>query len=234
MKEKKQLLGVLGVIALLLVCVGTTYAFFTYTRTGTTSSTIQTTEGEISFVYSEDKAGVLLENAVPMTVEQGKALLDTYDFSITANMTTNAEILYQIRLVNTTAPEGEMRAIPSSHIRLYLTDGQDNPLLSSEQTPTADSDGTILMNNVITSGNEGILYTDTLETTPETPEATKTFKIRAWIDRSAGTIIDATDNGTGTITSGDNYTTDGEKVTSTESNKTYSFKVKVTANAVSK
>lgn len=238
-KKNQVLMTVLGVFALVIVTVGVTYAFFTYTRTGTTESVIKTSTGEISFVYTNDENGVLLENAAPMTSDAGKAILDAYDFSIAATMTTNATINYTVTAINTTGtPSDGSVALQDSQVRAYLTDvtgGTETPLWETE-------DKTKLMSEIIATGRtEGALYNGTLTTTVANASQSKKFKLRIWLDEKFNTDtdtgnvdVDATDEGTGTIQPGDNYTVDenGNKVTANSTNASYSLKVKVTANAV--
>lgn len=240
-KKNQVLMTVLGVFALVIVTVGVTYAFFTYTRTGTTESVIKTSTGEISFVYTNDDQGVLVENAQPMTVEQGKAISDTYDFSIAAMMTTNATINYTITAVNTTgANKNGKTAFENGQIRAYLTEAN-----GINETPlwTTDTDNTKLMSDIIpVNQTEGPLYNGTLTTTASNASQSKQFKLRIWIDEAwkattdtSNTDVNASDNGTGTIQEGNDYTVseNGTKVTASATELIYSLKVKVTANAVS-
>ncbi len=227
-KKNQVLMSVLGVFALVIVTIGVSYAFFSYTRTGTTSSTINTTSGEISFVYTDDPNGITIENAVPLTVSQGKAQADAYTFSVAANMSTNATITYTVTAVNVTGtPADGKAAINDTSVRAYLTDGEDNALWT-------DGDGTKLMSDIIKEGTTGDMYQSTLTTTTSATSQSKNFKLRLWLDNSAaGGSINASDtDGDGVITSGDGYTTDGSTVTSTSTNGTYSLKLKVSANAV--
>jgi len=237
-KKNQVLMTVLGVFALVIVTVGVTYAFFTYTRTGTTESTIKASTGEISFVYTNDETGVVLENAVPMTTDAGKALVDTYDFSIAATMTTNATINYTVTAVNTTGvPQDGKKALGNKDVRAYLTKVAGG----SETALWETTDQTKLMSEVITNGTEGTLYNGTLTTTTEAASQSEKFKLRIWIDKDwdnsldlGNTDIQAGDNGTGTIQEGSDYTVDenGNKVTANTTERIYSLKVKVTANAV--
>jgi len=234
-KKNQVLMTVLGVFALVIVTIGVSYAFFSYTRTGTTESTIKTTTGEISFIYSDDEAGVNLTDAVPLSATQGKALTDTYDFSVAANMSTNATITYTVTAVNTTGtPEAGKKAITDSQVRAYLTDDAGTALWT---TGSGDNAGTKLMSEIITTGTTGELYKGTLTTTTAAAAQSKAFKLRIWLDSSeTGGNINASDtDGDGVITEGDNFTVDenGEKVTATTTNGVYSLKLKVTANAVS-
>ena len=230
-KKNQVLMTVLGVFALVLVTVGVSYAFFTYTRTGTTTSTINTTTGNITFLYTDDADGVTMTDAVPMTAAQGKALTNTYDFSIAGEMPTGAKLTYSLYAVDATDRTTDpTKAIAHSQVRAYLTDGTGNALWTG--------DGTKLMSDIITTGTEGNLYTDTVTTTTGN-KVTKDFKLRIWLDSdnsSTSGIIDASDNeGNGVIQPGDNYTVtdEGEGVSSTQTGKTYSLKIKVKADAVS-
>lgn len=237
-KKNQVLMTVLGVFALVIVTVGVTYAFFTYTRTGTTESVIKASTGEISFVYTNDETGVVLEDATAMSVEAGKALIDTYDFSIAATMTTNATINYTVTAVNTTGtPQDGKVAIKDGQVRAYLTEvngGIETPLWDTQ-------DKTKLLSDIISAGRtEGPLYTGSLTTTVENASQSKKFKLRIWLDQFdhttdiSDTDVNASDNGTGTIEDGNDYTVseDGSKVTANSTNAYYSLKVKVTANAV--
>ena len=67
MKEnKKRNLGiVLGLIILLVMVIGVTYAAFQYTKSGTKENELTT--GTVSFKYNETSNGVTLNNAYPMS-----------------------------------------------------------------------------------------------------------------------------------------------------------------------
>ncbi|MCI5967565.1 MAG: hypothetical protein MRZ42_04210, partial [Tenericutes bacterium] len=52
MKNRNNiLLSILGIITLVIVTVGVSYAFFSYTKKGTTENSIKT--GTITFLYTE-------------------------------------------------------------------------------------------------------------------------------------------------------------------------------------
>lgn len=98
MEKKNQILmSVLGVFALVIVTVGVSYAFFTYSRTGNTSNTIQS--GEISFTYKEG-ADVTLSNVFPVADSIGATQTDdVYSFDVSTTIVGNASMAYDIILV---------------------------------------------------------------------------------------------------------------------------------------
>ena len=89
-RNKKELIAVcLLVLSLVLITVGTTFALFQYSRQGETENKIQT--GTLTFVYDESKSndgGVSIENAFPMSDEEGKVLGEdksgVFDFDVRA------------------------------------------------------------------------------------------------------------------------------------------------------
>ena len=82
------------------VTAGVSYAFFNYTRLGTTDNTITT--GTINFLYDEKAAsgnGITITDALPMSDTNGKIQIGTnnvFDFQIIATTTGNANIPYEI------------------------------------------------------------------------------------------------------------------------------------------
>ena len=97
-KKKTLILSIIGLIGLVIVTVGITYAVFTYTKLGTTDNTV--TSGTLKFLYTENtgvKTGIQLTNALPISDTQGKALdgdNNVFDFSIEATNTGTEAIPY--------------------------------------------------------------------------------------------------------------------------------------------
>ncbi len=260
MERKNQvLMTVLGVFALVIVTVGVSFAFFTYTRTGTTSSNIKTggemASGKITFVYTESNDDVTLSNAFPTTVETGKKLTNTYDFTIAGNITgakTSTALGYDIIAVNNTkATTTEVEALTNNRVRAYLTEltggSQETDML------TDTDDHTVLMSDVFKDNAvEGVLYSGIMNFDNNNAieqNQSKKYRLRIWLDYEnnddIGVDVHADDNGTGTITSGEGYTVtssedekNGKEVTVTNANGetktyTYSLKIKVAARQIS-
>ena len=236
-KKNQVLMTVLGVFALVIVTVGVSYAFFTYSRTSTTNNTINTTTKPISFGFTES-GQIALVDAVALPAEKGKVLADNvYTININANMPANSTVEYRITAVNNTAPAEGKEALENSQVRAYLTKG-DTAVWTTTDTTNTNNNGTQLMSDIITDGaTEGLLHSFTVDTT-DYHTITDVYKLRIWLDKDAtGNVIDAQDKtqqGTIDESTDDSYTTDGETVTSTATNKTYSLKIRVDATAVAK
>ena len=72
-KSKNLILSILGILSIVLITTGITYAFFSYAGVGTTDNTITT--DTITFLYTEVDGvgnGIKLENAFPISDEQVK------------------------------------------------------------------------------------------------------------------------------------------------------------------
>ncbi len=200
MKEKKtgkELIAVcLLVLSLVLITVGTTFAFFTYSRHGQTENTLHT--GNLTFVYDESKSkdgGVSIENAFPMSDEEGKALekdkKEVFDFDVRAK-TQGAAINYEIYLT-----KEKESTLPEYTIKTYLTtvsNGIDNDISTGLPTKTNLN----LYSELYDSGVPSLVSelkdvkAKTLyrETIPDgQSDYTKTFRYRMWIDEDANKVI---------------------------------------------
>ena len=117
------LLSILGVISLVLITAGVTYAFFSYAKEGQTENTITT--GTIRFAYDETKAngdGILLEDALPMEDTDGKALTgehNVFTFTVTSVTPSTAKIPYVV-----TVKKAADSTISDDQVKLYLVAGQ--------------------------------------------------------------------------------------------------------------
>lgn len=138
--SKQILLSVLGVAILIVAVVGISFAAFTFSQAGKTTNTITT--GTVTMAYTESENGINIENAVPLTDQQGKDLTgdnNVFDFSVSATITGDTTINYEIVAVKasvneegcidpstiTDATTEEEKAnicktIPDKDIRLYL------------------------------------------------------------------------------------------------------------------
>ena len=120
-KKKAIILSVIGIISLVVVTIGITYAVFTYTKLGTTDNTV--TSGTLKFLYTENtgvKTGIQLTNALPISDTQGKALdgdNNVFDFSIEATNTGTETIPYEVTL-----RKKKTSTLAEENVKVYLTD----------------------------------------------------------------------------------------------------------------
>ena len=78
-KKKQGLLAVLGLFGILLITAGVTYAFFSYTRSGSTENSI--TSGNISFLYTENTKigkGIMLQKEMRIKRIKWKIRIKNY------------------------------------------------------------------------------------------------------------------------------------------------------------
>ena len=97
-KKNQILMSVLGVFALVIVTVGVSYAFFSYSRVGETTNTI--TSGDIQFSYVEGDTATL-KNAFPVADAVGAAdETGAYTFTVSGYQTGQAELKYNVTLMS--------------------------------------------------------------------------------------------------------------------------------------
>ena len=111
------------VILLLLVVIGVSYAIFAVTNLSD-ENTINL--GQISMSYTEPENALVLENALPMSDEDGKAQSNYFEFKVTTHATTDTDdsngltIPYEI-VIDSLSRDEEMSYLSTSDIKVYLT-----------------------------------------------------------------------------------------------------------------
>ena len=189
-KKKQIIITLIGIISLIVITVGVTYAFFNYSRTGTTDNVVKT--GGITFLYTEVSGvgkGISLTDAYPVADSIGKVQVGegkVFDFKVTSNIEMNSNIGYQV-----TARKKTGSTLANSAVKVYLTEvnGTEQELLLSkyselDQTDKVDS----------SKYDERILYEATVPA--NTANYEKNFKLRMWVaddtDFSDGSMNDKT------------------------------------------
>ncbi len=198
MKNNKKttglLLSILGVISLILITAGVTYAFFTYTKEGETPNSIST--GTIVFQYNEltnENKGIEITNALPMSDETGKALTEegnVFNFNIKSTVKGNANIPYEI-----TARKMEGSTLDESAIKIYL-----EPVSTDHDTQQTEENKTLSTGNKVTtfaalSNTEKVTTSDQNKIVEKTlftgvapankEDYTRNFILRMWINGEA-------------------------------------------------
>ncbi len=110
MNKKKLLFMSISILGMLLVLVGTSYAFFTYSREGQKSNQLVT--GTFWVVFQEESGAISLKNAYPMKDEEG-ITLDSFNFSVENKGDITAK--YQISIL-----EDESNTLNRSSLRYEL------------------------------------------------------------------------------------------------------------------
>ena len=178
-KKKQIALSVFGILLLVLITVGVTYAVFTYTKQGSTENTV--TAGTLKFLYIENESvgnGISISEAVPVSDTIGKSYStegQVFDFTIEATNTSNDIIPYEITL-----RKKNISTLKEDAVKVYLTDmteGTDTEIL----TPTLYSK---LVQTDIDVGEEieKTIYDGVVN--GNTSNYLKKFRLRMWIDEN--------------------------------------------------
>ena len=179
-KNKKIILSVLGILSLVIITVGVTYAVFTYTRLGTTDNTVTT--GTLKFLYTENTGvgnGISIENAFPVSDTVGKSYSTenyVFDFKVEGTNTGKDEIPYEVTL-----RKKSTSTLSESNVKVYLTDMTEDsdieilePTLYSDLTRTnievGDEIEKTIYNGSVLGGELTYL---------------KEFRLRMWIDEAS-------------------------------------------------
>lgn len=180
-KRNQIILSVLGILSLILVTVGVTYAVFTYTKLGETENTITT--GTLKFLYTENTGvgkGIQITNAFPVSDTVGKAYATdgyVFDFQVEGTNTGTEAIPYEVTL-----REKAGNTLDGNIVKVYLTDMNEDadteivaPTIFTKLTDTAVDTGI--------SQTEKTLYTGTVNAGEMT--YLQEFRLRMWIDEEA-------------------------------------------------
>jgi len=190
-KKKNLILSLLAVLTVIIITGGVTYAFFSYTKTGTTDNVLTT--DTITFLYTEVDGvgnGIKIENTFPMSDEKGKVLTKTneyFDFKVTSKTASTIAIPYEV-----TARKSSDSDDIDEYIRVYLTKGETNEEVLLEnydklaQTDKVDA----------SKWTEKTIWTGKVPS--NTPDYEETFRLRMWIDED--TRFDTTDMNNKTFT----------------------------------
>ena len=179
-KNKTLISSIVGLIGLVIVTIGITYAVFTYTKLGTTDNTV--TSGTLKFLYTENtgvKTGIKLTNALPISDTQGKALdgdNNVFDFSIEATNTGTEAIPYEVTL-----RKKNTSTLAEDYVKVYLTDRTE--AIEKEELEPTNFNKLIQTNIDVGSEIEKTIYNGTVNSGEVSYK--KDFRLRIWIDETS-------------------------------------------------
>ena len=115
--SKQAILSIIGIAILVIAVVGVSFAFFTYSKEGTTNNVITT--GSITFAYNETKQ-LSITNAFPQTPTEGKGN-DTFTFNVTGTIpSSSGAVSYTVNAIAGDAV-AEKNRMDDSEINVYVT-----------------------------------------------------------------------------------------------------------------
>lgn len=176
MKRKNFVVLGLALIALIVITIAVTYAFFNYAGAGTTDNSLTT--GTITFIYEEveqNGAGISITDAFPMTDEAGKSQSGAgkvFNFSVKSTNSTANTIPYEV-----TARKNSSSDLAEEAVYLYLTEVEgatESDLLWDLYSNLPQTSLTVPTGTV-----EKTIYTDTIAA--NTTNYEKDFRLRMWI-----------------------------------------------------
>ncbi len=115
--SKEALLSIAGIAILAIALVGVSFAFFTYSKTGTMNNVITT--GSIKFSYEEDDA-LTLTNQFPQTATEGKQN-STFKFRVIGQTPANSNPINYTVIAKAGDVQGSKVRMKDSEINVYVT-----------------------------------------------------------------------------------------------------------------
>ena len=122
--SKQTILSIVGIAILVIAVVGVSFAFFSYSRTGTTNNVITT--GSLTFEYEETSASALsLTNRFPQTDSEGAAETSAFAFDVKGTVPTTANAInYKVYVVPGATEAGKQRFLDDQiSIKVTATNG---------------------------------------------------------------------------------------------------------------
>ena len=179
-KKKLRILALLLVFGIIAITMGITYAFFTYSKTGTTENTISS--GSISFHYKEVTGmgrGIAITDALPVASNNdAKSSNKTFDFRITSSTTSGINIPYTV----TARMDKNSDAILGEIVNIYLTEVNDGTETATDLfSSTLKKYNELEQYDKVAGYTEKVIYTDTVDSA----NYEKNFKLRMWMDQGA-------------------------------------------------
>lgn len=222
--SKQAVLSIVGIAVLVIAVVGVSFAFFTYSKQGTTNNVITT--GSIAFEFTEDTNGLTLTNQFPQADADGQKN-DKFDFSVTGTLPTSmSPINYTVYAIPGDAVEGKTK-LKNSEINFYVKSTAGDGVVAGGYD-TATTDYGAVVTNAIDSGSKtagtGLqIASGTIEATGL--EVKDSYSMTMWVNDTV-TISDTDTTKTYRASETDRAESDTRAVYNT---LYYSFKVRVDA-----
>ena len=181
--KQHKLILIIFIIGIILIVTGTTYSFYKIKLEGQKQHIVSS--NVISFTYKESEDKIAITNMNPISDTQGKKN-NYFEFKVSSKLKENMNIKYIVSLSKIDIEN----SFEDNDIKMYLTDGNDNELIS----PTIIS--LLEENNKIKDSK--IIYANTFAYNEQ--EQTHTYRIRIWlkenVDMSKYTKVVETETGT--------------------------------------
>ena len=168
MKNKKNVLIILSIVAFIIVIGGISFSFFVYNKN---LGDVSVNTGEISINYSDVNGNMSLTGIIPKSDNEGKISTDYIDFTVDGIVDTD-KIYYELSIVPNSG-----NTLDTQYIKVYLTDQEDNVI---KGVTAYDS----LQVNEKENGKR--IYRETIDPNQDGTKKTysKDFRLRVWLDEN--------------------------------------------------
>lgn len=178
----KVTLGMLTVMILLVITVGTSYSYYSVSSEQTDPNTMATTCFQFEF---QDQNSINLNAAYPIEDASANSKLTPYQFTITNTCTGDVNIKYDVTL-NTLLSSASN--LPDNKIKYKLDVTAPSAVAgTNKMLNTAYSADYDLASEIKTSNDLDKVYK--LESGTLAGGESKTFNLRLWLDSSAGNEV---------------------------------------------
>lgn len=185
-KMRKRILVIIGVLLLVCVIVGTSFAWWTNTANQTTTNEIISSCLETRIIDDAEFGAININPAYPLTDEEAKTLVRPYKFTVENKCSTTLNYDLSLEILNS-----ENRLL-SEYVAMEFSDLNNGNKVLLNTAPLIDAtykekneDGTIKENGE--QGIEGRL----LDSGTLAGNATRTYQIKLWIDEHVSIDDDA-------------------------------------------
>ena len=177
-EKKKTVVMLLGILTLIVMTIGVTYAAFTFTGVGSNANKVTT--GTITMVYTEGTNKISIENAMPMSDEEGKKLSgqdEVFDFTVEINITGDMAIAYEVTAEKVTSGD-KQSTLGDTDVKLYLEKSTDNENFTQVMAPSNYS-------GLTTADDFGAKAGEMVMESNATSYSVKFYyKLRMWVDEN--------------------------------------------------
>lgn len=130
--SRQILLSILGIAILIVAIVGVSYAVFTTSIDGSKINVINT--GTISMSFVESSNGISINNAMPISNEEGKRLIgnnNVFDFVVSSSIVGSTTVNYEI-VAEKVVVDGVQ--LSDEDVKIYLEKLVNGKYISTEIT----------------------------------------------------------------------------------------------------
>ena len=167
--KKRKVIALILIVALIALSIGITYSLYNYNFIGN-KNTLESADISLEFLESNTNI-ITIENALPMSDNNGILQTETFDFSVTSKTNRDMTIKYILSIQKLSVDTG-YTSLNDNQIKVYLEDYSGNQKVA----PT-----------LISSLSNYKLYTGTHTHNSSTETVQDKFKLRVWIDGDVDT-----------------------------------------------